>query len=271
MVKCQICGARLKNDLSISRKIGPECWEKYGHLINTVHLEKLRQAYWKEKRKEKREQAIQERQRKRLMQEEMKREQREKKAWLLKKKMQDDMAKIAQENLRNGRETIKSRERIWRLRQDGTKRNTGTSQGEKIPKVIKTTAKAVAVGLTVGAVASVFQPIVPMYKAYSMIKVGKGIYDNYKKTQRSGTIFEDVFSESKKQYIGYVMANISELKAIKFSQEIRKMTVDSGLVKNIAEKTNVNEEIYASMIEGSSKNAVLSGIGNMTTYAVDAV
>ena len=61
---------------------------------------------------------------------------------------------------------------------------------------------------------------------------------------------------------------MSKDEADKISRGIRLAAESAGIIAQISQRTNINEGIYGSMLEGSFKNGMLSGIGNLTTYAI---
>ncbi|MCK4429059.1 MAG: hypothetical protein KAU95_01690 [Candidatus Aenigmarchaeota archaeon] len=136
---------------------------------------------------------------------------------------------------------------------------------------INTTAKTVAIGAGVGVVATVVPAIVPIYKAYTIAKIGKGIYDAYEKSKNKEKVFDKIMSESVKQGTSNASEKISENKASQMAKGIRSVAESAGLISQISRETEIEEDTYGTMLEGSVKNGMLSGIGNIASYTVEGL
>lgn len=150
---------------------------------------------------------------------------------------------------------------------------TGGSSGGRSSSSgsISSTAKSVAIGAGVGAAATVFPAIVPIYKAYTIAKIGKSIYDAYDKSKNKEKAFDKAISESAKYGASETSEKLSENKASQVAKGVRLAAESAGLITQISKETNIDGGVYGSMLEGSVKNGMLSGIGNFTSYAVEGV
>lgn len=135
--------------------------------------------------------------------------------------------------------------------------------------VLSSTAKSVAIGASVGAVSTVFPAIIPIYKAYRIAKIGKRIYDAYNKSDDKNKIFDKIFLESTKYGTSEVSKKISENEVSQTAKSITMAAESAGVVSYITKETKIDENIYSSMLEGSLKRGMLSGIGKFTSYAVE--
>lgn len=146
----------------------------------------------------------------------------------------------------------------------------GGSSEKSSPGIISTTTKSVAISAGIGATATVFPVIVPIYKAYTIAKIGKSIYDAYDKSKSKDKAFDKAMSESTKFGVSEATERLSENKATQVAKGIRLVAESAGLISQISKKTKIpDEDIYGSMLEGSIKSGMLSGIGNFTSYAIE--
>jgi hypothetical protein len=135
--------------------------------------------------------------------------------------------------------------------------------------LIKDTAKAAVLGAGIGAITPII-PVAPIiYKAYNLAKIGKSLYENYEKSKNKEKTFDEIFRESTKYSASEGVVKLSEKEASKIAKSI--VINSAGLISQISKETKVNEEVYASMLEGSVKNAIVSGIGNFTSYTIEGL
>lgn len=134
---------------------------------------------------------------------------------------------------------------------------------------VSTNAKSVAIGAVVGATATVFPAIVPIYKAYTVAKIGKSIYDAYDKSKNKKKTFDKAMSETAKYGSSEASERLSETKASQVAKGVRLAAESAGVITRISKETNVDGDLYGLMLEGSVKNGMLSGIGNFTSYAIE--
>ena len=87
----------------------------------------------------------------------------------------------------------------------------------------------------------------------------------------SEKVFDKVMLESAKYGISDLSERISEKKASQLAKGVRLAAESAGLISQISRETNIDEDIYGPMLEGSVKNGMLSGIGNFTSYAVEGL
>lgn len=142
---------------------------------------------------------------------------------------------------------------------------------EKSSTLLSSTVKSVAIGAGIGATATVFPAIVPIYKAYNIARIGKGIYTAYDKAKNKDNVFDRVTKESANYSISEVSEKISENKASQIAKDIRLASESAGLISQISKETKVDPDVYGLMLEGSIKNGLLSGIGNFTSYMVEGL
>lgn len=137
--------------------------------------------------------------------------------------------------------------------------------------IVSTTAKSIAIGAGIGATATVFPAIVPIYKAYNIAKIGKGIYDIYNKSRNKDKVFDKIMSDSSKHTTTEASEKVSRNKASQIAKGIRLAAESAGVINQISKETKVDEDVYGSMLEGSVKDGMLLGIGNFTSYAIESI
>jgi hypothetical protein len=131
------------------------------------------------------------------------------------------------------------------------------------------TIKSVAIGAGIGAAATIFPATIPIYKAYKIAEIGKKLYDAYCKSKNKERVFDKLMSESAKYGTSEASERITENKASQVAKSVRLVAESAGLISQISKETKIDEDIYGSMLEGSVKNGMLSGIGNFTSYTVE--
>lgn len=151
----------------------------------------------------------------------------------------------------------------------GTGGFSRSSQGSS--SMLSTTARSVVVGAGIGFTATVFPVVVPIYKAYTIAKIGKEIYDAYEKSKDREKTFDKLILESAKYGASEVSEKVSENQASQIARGIKIAAESVGLISQIARETKIDESVYGSMLEGSVKNGVLSGIGNLTNYTIEGL
>jgi hypothetical protein len=141
----------------------------------------------------------------------------------------------------------------------------------KSSTLLGSTAKSLVIGASIGATATVFPAIVPIYKAYSIAKIGKELYDTYTESKNKNETFDKLMTEATKYSTSEASKKLSENDASQIAKGIRLTAESVGLISQISQESKIDENVYGSMLEGSVKNGMLSGIGNLTSYTVEGL
>lgn len=124
--------------------------------------------------------------------------------------------------------------------------------------------KTVVKGAVIGGTLAAHPELAPAYKAYKTYNVGKKLYkasDDSEKMKK--TISKEGASRTAK--------TLSQKDASEIAQDVRKGFEQSGGTENLFGDagSNINDETFATMLEGSIEGGLQSGAGEMAKYTVE--
>jgi len=93
------------------------------------------------------------------------------------------------------------------------------------------------------------------YNIYNQIQIQKNLPDNIASSLIMGGIVEGI-------------SKISEPIISLIAQEIIKSAESTGVIEQISKSTKVNKEVYSSMLEGTIKDRMLSGVEDFISYTI---
>lgn len=131
-------------------------------------------------------------------------------------------------------------------------------------KIIPTATKVVSL---IPAIAPIAPLITPIYVSYKMISFGKKIYEYCNKND-FWKAFKEISEEAVTQKILQKEESHFGERVSNISHQIRIASESSQILKEMSQKTRVDETIYGDMLEGSVYNGIMSGIKSITSFAI---
>lgn len=160
---------------------------------------------------------------------------------------------------------VSDRQRRWYFANKGN--NYVKSKGKNTSSLaITKTMKSVITRTLVAAATPVFPAALIFYKAYNIGRAGKAIWDAYEKPKNKEKSFSEFVSKSTIYGASETSKEIAKRESDRIAKNI--VTNSTEIINQISRETNVGREVYSSMLEGSVKEGILSGIGNLTTYVI---
>lgn len=129
-------------------------------------------------------------------------------------------------------------------------------------EVIRTSGR-ILVPRVVDNVATIHPAIMPIYTAYKLAKVGKDIYDIYIKSENKNEVVPELVRYAMPKFTESLM----EGNASQIAKDVRATA--GSVITDVSSLTKIDEDIYGSMLEGSIKDGLISGLGSFTSYAIE--
>jgi len=134
---------------------------------------------------------------------------------------------------------------------------------ENTGNFLRSAGIGISTGLVVPAVSSIFPPVGLVYTTYNSINFGYTLYKHLKKEDTHGLL-----NDVSKYLSSEVVQKVSEPYATQIAEKLTSAVEVSGLVSDLSSKTGVGASIYSNMFEGTVKNALINGVGNLAQYAI---
>lgn len=122
------------------------------------------------------------------------------------------------------------------------------------------------VSVVLAVVPSALPPLAPLSAAYDLTKIGLKIYHACQQSPDKNAI-NTLLAEFAKRSL----STIAETEASRFAKAIRLAAEATGVINELSTNTPIDAGVYGSMLEGTIKEVISSGINNLASYVVDDI
>jgi len=106
--------------------------------------------------------------------------------------------------------------------------------------------------------------LIPAYTAYGYSKLGYGLLQIYREVSVEGKVSPDSMKEASESLGGVA----TQSSADSIASTITERANQSGLFKEMATKTGIQEVVIAEMMRGSASSALSTGGGELAKFAI---
>lgn len=110
-----------------------------------------------------------------------------------------------------------------------------------------------------------------IYTSYKIINTGLQLYNIYNNLPAQKEFSKEDIKNLIIKGVSEGAKQISEPTATIIAKQITGKAKEEKILDKISKKTNVNEDIYSSMLEGTFKEQMLSGVKNLTSYTLEGI